>query len=172
LDFKERKEIGNIGEDIVYTALQEQIIPNRGNIKMFTVIDGDEDSIAYNLKNGDIGFLGINHAECRVDVKCGDEITERCLNNLDEGAYLFLNAKPNNKTSGLPFMFKLDASVKNWIRTNIHPQFKFADGKEVKWFRILKRDLVLPDGYVYEFEQKKFEKHRTDYLVKIGELLP
>ncbi len=174
MGFKYRKEEGDIGEDIFFTALESQVIPNKGKIRKFTVINGDEESIEYNLRNGDFGFLSMNNTDCKVDVKCGDSITERCLNNLDPGSYLFLNAKPTSKTSGLPFMFKFDGIVKNWLKTNVRPYFTMVDGKEVKWYRILKRDLmsILPEGYEYEFDHKKFEKHRTDYLVKIGKLKP
>jgi hypothetical protein len=170
--FKERKDKGDIGEHIVFSALINGIIPNSGSLRMFLVTKGDEDSIKYNLVNGDMGFLGLNRAECRVDVKCGDWVSERCLDNIDDGVYLFLNAYPNGNTTGLPFMFKLDFSVKKWIKENCEKDFDEEDGK-IR-FRILKHKLTefIPAHYIYKFDEKLFCSHRTECLIKLGKLKP
>jgi len=175
-EFKERVAKGNIGEEIFRLALEKQIIPNKGGILRFIVIEGDDESRQYNLVNGDFRFLGLNLAEFKVDVKCGDEITQHCLDNIDNGTWIFLNAFPTLKTTGLPFMFRLDDKVKNWIRTNAPKRFEIdvQAGREILWYRILKHMIEphLPKDSVYEFDEKAFCKHRTEYLVKIGELNP
>ena len=166
-EFKERKEGGDIGEWIVFTALQKGIIPNRGSIRMFTVDPKDKDSIQYNLVNGDIGFLGMNLAECRVDVKSTDCIYAKSLKELDSGCYYFLNAKPNKRSTGLPFMFKLDEAVRNWISSINCEKFQDEDGKLSH--RVLKHKLTeLFPKHIYEFDEKEFCKHRTECLIEKG----
>jgi len=176
--FKNRKISGDIGEYIVFTAFQKNIIPNKGSIEMFSVLEEGfgtieeiEDSKQHNLVNGDMGFLGLNMARCKVDVKCGDWISERSLTHIDDGNYFFLNAYPGTKTTGLPFMFKVDHFVKDWIRKNCVKDYDEV-GKPI--YRILRYKLMefLPDHYEYKFDVKLCEKHRTECLIEAGVLNP
>jgi hypothetical protein len=174
--FKDRKDRGDIGELIFYKALLLGIIPNSGGIKEFKVLPYEhpdhKKSVQYNLVNGDFGFLGLNQEDFTVDVKCSDEVSERCLNNLKDGSFIFLNAYPNKKTTGLPFMFKVDFFVKNWIKKNCEISRLDDNGKPL--YRILYNELItiLPPNYEYKFDVDEFKKHRTQCLIDLGILLP
>lgn len=176
MTFKERVERGLIGERIFYEALLRQIIPNLGFIRIFPVIEGigkeHDDSRQYNLVNGDLAFLALNREETYVDVKCNDKISLHCLDNLKDGAWIFVNAFPSKDTTGLPFMFKIDWWVKKWIKENCEPGF-YEDTKK-PYYRILKHQLTsfIPEHYEYKFDVAAFCKHRSDCLVKLGILLP
>lgn len=180
--FRERKVGGDIAEFIVFKAFELGIIPHRSKnfpqypLEQFIV---DESTVElrlitteFNLRNGDIGFISMNCSRCSVDVKTSDSITERSLDNINDGCYYFLNGKNNV----LPFMFKVDEYVKKIIKDNfIKIPFQMAGSDRVHYkYRILKHVLetLIPASYIYEFDVEAFCKHRTECLIELGVLKP
>lgn len=167
MDFNERKEIGDVGELIIYTALIQQIIPNCGEVEKIKIEKGigvHGLSIAYNAKNGDLKFLDKYGNKASVDVKSGDEIALKSMRAfLDESGekwdkYYFLNALTFEKI-GFSFMFKFTREIFEWIIVNMKSTTSKFSGDTMYRITRIELETAFPDCN-YPINDKAFYDHK------------